>query len=253
MNPAMNLDLSGQSAIVTGGSRGIGRRIAESLGRHGAFVIATATTEEGAARIDAELAENKIQGKGRVLDVGAPGSVEDFFAGLKKDELAPTILVNNAGITRDNLLLRMKEAQWEAVINTNLNSVYRLSRGCLRGMMRAGFGRIITITSVVAFSGNSGQANYAAAKAGLIGFTRSLAKEVGSRAITVNAVAPGFIETDMTEALTEQQRAELQGQIALGRLGSAEEVAAVVTFLASSAAAYITGETIHVNGGMYMA
>ena len=249
----MDLNLDGQTALVTGASRGIGRLIAHDLGRRGAYVIGTATTETGSNAIQDRLNDEKIKGKAYVLDVSNQDSVEAFADSLKKDELVPTILINNAGITRDNLMMRMKEEEWHDVINTNLSSIYRLSKLCLRGMMKARYGRIINISSVVALSGNPGQVNYSAAKAGLIGFTRSLAKEVGSRAITVNAVAPGFIETDMTDALTEEQKQALLEQIALGRLGKSEEVASVVSFLASDSAAYITGETINVNGGMYMA
>jgi len=249
----MNIDLTDQTALVTGASRGIGKAIATTLGKHGATVIGTATTENGAANINAYLAESSITGNGLVLDVASDDSIKWLADELKAKSQSPTILINNAGITRDNLLLRMKDDEWNDVINTNLNSIYKLCRLCLRDMMKARYGRIINITSVVALSGNPGQTNYAAAKAGIIGFTRSLAKEVGSRNITVNAVAPGFIETDMTNHLTDEQRDLLLGQIALGRLGNVDEIAAVVTFLASQAAGYITGETINVNGGMYMA
>lgn len=249
----MNITLANQTALVTGASRGIGKAIAIALGREGAFVIGTATTEAGAQSIDDALAANRLKGKGYVLNVADVVSVGTFAENLKNDGHSATILVNNAGITRDNLLMRMKDEEWDDVINTNLNSIYRLSKLCLRAMMKARQGRIINISSVVALSGNAGQVNYAATKAGIIGFTRALAKEVGSRNITVNAVAPGFITTDMTDALTEAQQLTLAGQIALGRLGRVEEVAAVVTFLASPAAGYISGETINVNGGMYMA
>ena len=249
----MNTDLNGHTALVTGASRGIGRAIALALGRAGATVIGTATTEQGAARLQAELREQGLDVTGMPLDVADPVSVEALAAALEETGQAPDILVNNAGITRDNLMLRMKDEEWDAVINTDLSSVYRLTKLCLRGMMKARRGRIINITSVVALSGNAGQSNYAAAKAGMIGFTRSLAREVGSRGITVNAVAPGFIVTDMTGALDEGQKESLLQQIALGRLGEPDEVAAAVLFLASSAGAYITGETINVNGGMYMA
>ena len=248
----MNIALKGQTALVTGASRGIGRAIATGLGLAGATVIGTATTQEGAGRLEQELKEQDIDTRGAVLDVADPASVEAFAAVLDEAGLAPTILVNNAGITRDNLMLRMKDEEWDTVINTDLNSVYRLTKLCLRGMMKARYGRIINITSVVALSGNAGQTNYAAAKAGVIGFTRSLAREVGSRGITVNAVAPGFISTDMTDALDENQKQSLLQQIALGRLGEAREVANAVVFLASLEAAYISGETINVNGGMYM-
>ena len=237
---------------VTGASRGIGRAIAAGLGLGGATIIGTATTEEGARRLETELREQGIAATGAVLDVADPASVDSLSRLLDEAALVPTILVNNAGITRDNLMLRMKDEDWDAVINTDLTSVYRLTKLCLRSMMKARYGRIINITSVVALSGNAGQTNYAAAKAGVIGFTRSLAREVGSRGITVNAVAPGFIITDMTGGLDEEQKTAMLQQIALGRLGEPEEVANTVVFLASSAAAYISGETINVNGGMYM-
>lgn len=249
----MNPDLTEQAALVTGASRGIGKAIAMALGGQGARVIGTATTENGAVNISNGLAEAGIDGCGMVLDVASDESIRQLEEALKAKNLSPTILINNAGITRDNLLIRMKDEEWNAVLDTNLNSVYKLSRLFLRAMMKARYGRIINITSVVALSGNPGQTNYAAAKAGIIGFTRSLAKEVGSRNITVNAVAPGFIETDMTGQLADEQRNLLLEQIALGRLGNADEIASVVTFLASRAAGYITGETINVNGGMYMA
>jgi len=248
----MNIALKGHTALVTGASRGIGRAIAAGLGLAGATVIGTATTQEGAGRLEEELKEQDIDARGAVLDVADPASVEALAAVLDEAGLAPAILVNNAGITRDNLMLRMKDEEWDAVINTDLTSVYRLTKLCLRDMMKARYGRIINITSVVALSGNAGQTNYAAAKAGMIGFTRSLAREVGSRGITVNAVAPGFISTDMTDALDESQKQALLQQIALGRLGESREVANAVVFLASSEAAYISGETINVNGGMYM-
>jgi 3-oxoacyl-[acyl-carrier protein] reductase len=249
----MSAILENQTALVTGASRGIGKAIATALAQEAAFVIGTATTETGAQSITETLSSDGLKGKGYVLNVADAGSVESFAEKIKNDGHSATILVNNAGITRDNLLMRMKEDEWDDVINTNLNSIYRLSKLCLRGMMKARHGRIINITSVVALSGNAGQSNYAAAKAGIIGFTRALAKEVGSRNITVNAVAPGFIATDMTDGLSEEQQKILAEQIALGRLGQVEEVAATVAFLASPAAAYITGETINVNGGMYMA
>lgn len=248
----MNIALKGHTALVTGASRGIGRAIAAGLGLAGATVIGTATTQEGAGRLEEELKEQDIDARGAVLDVADPASVEALATVLDEAGLAPAILVNNAGITRDNLMLRMKDEEWDAVINTDLTSVYRLTKLCLRDMMKARYGRIINITSVVALSGNAGQTNYAAAKAGMIGFTRSLAREVGSRGITVNAVAPGFISTDMTDALDESQKQALLQQIALGRLGESREVANAVVFLASSEAAYISGETINVNGGMYM-
>jgi len=246
------MNLEGQIALVTGASRGIGKAIAEKLGKAGAYVIGTATSEAGSTSIKENFAVLEIQGTAYVLDVAATESIEQLANSLAEDGHTPGILVNNAGITRDNLLIRMKDDEWDAVINTNLNSVYRVSKLCLRGMMKARYGRIINITSVVGCSGNPGQSNYAAAKAGMIGFTRSLAKEVGSRGITVNAVAPGFIETDMTDKLQEEQRQALLGQIALNRLGAADEIASVVLFLATAGAAYVTGETVHVNGGMYM-
>ena len=249
----MTTTLDGQTTLITGASRGIGKAIATKLGKDGAFVIGTATTEKGAQSIDEALSSAEITGKGYVLNVANDNSVENFAKNIKDDGHNVTILVNNAGITRDNLLMRMKDEEWNDVINTNLNSIYRISKLCLRGMMKARQGRIINITSVVALSGNAGQSNYAASKAGIIGFTRALAKEVGSRHITVNAVAPGFITTDMTDALTEEQQLTLIEQIALRRLGNVDEIAAVVAFLASPSAAYISGETINVNGGMYMA
>lgn len=246
-------DLNNQVALVTGASRGIGQAIALELGRSGATVLGTATSEAGAEAIGNELSANDIRGQGYVLNAADPESVAQLGQQLQADGHTPSILVNNAGITRDNLLMRMQDAEWDDVIATNLSSVYRLCKLCIRGMMKARAGRIINITSVVALSGNPGQSNYAAAKAGMIGFTRSLAREVGSRGITVNAVAPGFIETDMTRELGEEQRQALLAQIALGRLGQTAEIAAAVAFLASPAAAYITGETLNVNGGMYMA
>jgi len=242
--------LNGQIALVTGATRGIGAAIAERLARDGARVIGTATTAEGAARISANLAARG--GRGAVLDVVKPDSIEAVLEDIEAQEGAIGILCNNAGITRDTLLLRMKEADWDAVLDTNLASVFRLSKAVLRGMMKARAGRIVSITSVVGLTGNPGQANYAAAKAGIIGFTKSLAREVGSRGITVNAVAPGFIDTDMTRALAEPQRAALNAQIPLGRLGQPADVAAAVAFLCSPDGAYVTGETLHVNGGMYM-
>ena len=245
--------LENQVALITGASRGIGKAIVLTLGGQGAFILGTATTEAGAESISGEFSKAGIEGKGYVLNVADPESVESFAQRLKNDAYDVSILVNNAGITRDNLLMRMKDDEWNDVINTNLNSVYRISKLCLRGMMKARHGRIINISSVVALSGNAGQSNYAATKAGMIGFTRALAKEVGSRNITVNAVAPGFIATDMTDDLSEDQKNALVGQIAVGRLGTVDEVAAAVAFLASPSAAYISGETINVNGGMYMA
>ena len=242
--------LNGEIALVTGASRGIGAAIAERLARDGARVIGTATTAEGAARIGASLAASG--GRGLVLDVVKPDSIEAVLEDIEAKEGAVGILCNNAGITRDTLLLRMKEEDWDAVIDTNLASIFRLSKAVLRGMMKARKGRIVSITSIVGLTGNPGQANYAAAKAGILGFTKSLAREVGSRGITVNAVAPGFIDTDMTRALAEAQRAALNTQIPLGRLGQPADIAAAVAFLCSPDGAYITGETLHVNGGMYM-
>jgi 3-oxoacyl-[acyl-carrier protein] reductase len=236
-------------ALVTGASRGIGRAIAEALAAQGAKVIGTATTDSGAEAISAYLGD---QGVGLAMDVSNPDSVAAGIAAIEKDHGTITILVNNAGITRDNLLMRMKDDEWQSIMDTNLSSIYRLSKAVLRGMMKARRGRIISITSVVGAMGNAGQTNYAAAKAGVMGFSKSLAREVGSRGITVNTVAPGFIDTDMTRALPEEQRAALAQQIPLGRLGGVEDVAAAVAYLASPAAAYVTGQTLHVNGGMYM-
>jgi 3-oxoacyl-[acyl-carrier protein] reductase len=246
------MPLSNETALVTGASRGIGRAIADMLGRRGATVIGTATSERGAQAISAALADSGITGAGKVLNVTDPDSIATLMKDVQDEFAAPTILVNNAGITRDNLLMRMKDEEWDDVIQTNLTSAYRMSKACLRGMMKAKHGRIIMISSVIGATGNAGQSNYAATKAGVIGFTKSLAREIGSRGITVNAVAPGFIDTDMTQALPEEQRTALLGQIALGRLGAVEDIASAVAFLASADAAYITGETIHVNGGMYM-
>ena len=245
--------LEGQVALVSGASRGIGKAIADMLGAQGATVVGTATTESGANAISQRFDETGSEGQGMRLDVGDEASVDAVVKEISEKYGAITILVNNAGITRDNLLMRMKADDWDTVLNTNLTSVYRLSKACLRAMMKAKNGRIINIASVVGASGNAGQTNYAAAKAGMFGFTKSLAQEVGSRGITVNAVAPGFIDTDMTRELPDAQRDLLLGNIPLGRLGRPEEIASVVAFLASDAAAYITGETLHVNGGMYMA
>lgn len=242
-----------QIALVTGASRGIGRAIALALGAQQATVIGTATTDAGADSISACFADNAIMGRGMSLDVADAESVGACIKQITEEFAAPDILVNNAGITRDTLLMMMKDEQWDDIINTNLSSVFRMSKAVLRPMMKKRNGRIINISSVVGATGNPGQTNYAAAKAGLVGFSKSLAREIGSRNITVNTVAPGFIDTDMTRELADEQRAALTGQIPLGRLGAAEEVAAAVVFLASPAAAYITGETIHVNGGMYMA
>lgn len=240
-------------ALVTGASRGIGAAIADQLGAAGAIVIGTATSEAGAERISARLQEQGLAGAGMVLDVTSADSVAEVLAQIKAQFGEPAIVVNNAGITQDNLLMRMSDAEWSQVIDTNLSSVFRLSKAVLRGMMKARWGRIINISSVVGAMGNPGQTNYAASKAGMAGFARSLAAEVGSRGITVNTVAPGFIDTDMTQALAEDQRKVLQEKIPLGRLGRPEEIAAVVVFLASEAGSYVSGETIHVNGGMYMA
>lgn len=245
--------LNNDIALVTGATRGIGRAIADELGRLGATVIGTATTAEGAEKIGAHLKANSIKGCGLVLDVCDPASIDTTLKIAAERYGDPGILVNNAGITRDNLLVRMKDEEWADILDTNLSSVFRLSKACLRAMMKARKGRIINIASVVALTGNPGQSNYAAAKAGIIGFSKSLAREVASRGITVNVVAPGFIDTDMTQALPEAQHETLLGQIPLGRLGRPEDVGAAVAFLASPAAAYITGETLHVNGGMYMA
>ncbi|WP_423896026.1 3-oxoacyl-ACP reductase FabG [Candidatus Pelagadaptatus aseana] len=246
------MSLKDKVALVTGASRGIGAAIADMLGEQGAIVIGTATSESGADKISARFAEKGVQGSGKVLNVTEAESVAALLKSIQDEYGAPTILVNNAGITKDNLLMRMSDEEWFDVINTNLSAIYRLSKACLRGMMKARWGRIINISSVVGSMGNAGQSNYAATKAGVAGFARALAKEVGSRNITVNTVAPGFIDTDMTKELTDDQKKLMLDQIALGRLGQPEEIAGVVSFLASDAAAYITGDTIHVNGGMYM-
>lgn len=246
------MSLDTHIAFVTGASRGIGQAIAIELGRGGAKVVGTATSQGGAEKITAYLKEQGISGFGLVLDVTQTVSVNTALETIEKELGAPSILVNNAGITCDNLLMRMKEDEWDSIINTNLTSVFRLSKACIRGMSKARRGRIINIASVVASLGNAGQTNYAAAKAGIIGFTKALAREIATRNITVNTVAPGFIDTDMTRGLAEEAKAQLLTQIPLKRLGSAQEVAGAVAFLASDAAAYITGETLHVNGGMYM-
>jgi 3-oxoacyl-[acyl-carrier protein] reductase len=238
-------------ALVTGASRGIGHAIADTLAQENMIVIGTATTEAGAAGIEERL--SPLGGAGLVLDVASENSIDELMSTIKARFGAPLILVNNAGITRDNILMRMKAEEWDSVVDTNLSSVFRLSKACLRGMTKARWGRIVTITSVVGSMGNAGQANYAATKAGAEGFTRALAREVGSRSITVNAVAPGFIDTDMTRELSDENRNLMLGQIPLARLGSPVEIAETVKFLVGDAAAYITGETIHVNGGMYMA
>jgi 3-oxoacyl-[acyl-carrier protein] reductase len=249
---SINFRIDGQIALVTGASRGIGRAILFALARAGATVVGTATTAAGASDISAALAAASLRGRGVVLDVADAASVESALADIEAHEGPVGILVNNAGITRDGLLMRMKADDWDAIINTNLSSVFRLSKAVLRGMMKARTGRIISVASVVGQIGNAGQTNYAAAKAGLIGYTRSLAREVASRNITCNVVAPGFIDTDMTKALPEDARQALAAQIPLARLGAAEDVAAAVLFLASPAAAYTTGETLSVNGGMHM-
>ncbi|MFO8025379.1 3-oxoacyl-ACP reductase FabG [Thiohalophilus sp.] len=247
------MTLENEIAFVSGASRGIGKEIALELGRQGAKVVGTATSEDGAGKISAYLKEAGIEGMGVMMNVTDSASINAALTEVEASFGAPSVLVNNAGITRDNLLMRMKDEEWEDIINTNLNSIFRLSKACLRPMTRAKKGRIISIASVVGVSGNAGQTNYAAAKAGVIGFSKSLAREVGSRGITVNVVAPGFIDTDMTRALPEAQRDALLGQIPLARLGDPAEIAQAVAFLASPGAAYITGETLHVNGGMYMA
>ena len=244
--------LQGQVALVTGASRGIGQAIAAALARQGATVIGTATSDAGAAAITAAMQAAGGKGRGAVLNVNDAARIDDLLGEITKAEGAVSILVNNAGITQDNLAMRMRDEDWDAVMQTNLAAVFRLSRGVLRGMMKARAGRIINITSVVGHSGNPGQMNYAAAKAGVAGMTRALAREIGSRNITVNCVAPGFIDTDMTRSLTEAQTAALLAQIPLGRLGVVDDVAAAVAFLASPQAAYITGTTLHVNGGMYV-
>ena len=241
------MSLQGKVALVTGASRGLGQAIAVELGRQGATVVGTATSERGAEAIQAHFDELGVSGRGRVLNVTDSASI----SALIKDG-APQVLVNNAGITRDTLAMRMKEADWDAVIDTNLSSVFRVSQACLKGMMKARWGRIVSIASVVGLSGNAGQVNYAAAKAGILGFSKSLAREVASRGITVNVVAPGFIDTDMTRALSDDQRNALLGNVPAGRLGEPEDIAAAVAFLASPQASYITGETINVNGGLYM-
>ncbi len=244
--------LEGQIALVTGASRGIGKAVATALGEAGATVVGTATSEAGAAAIGGYFKTANIKGRGAMLNVNDADAVAQLLAAIESEHGAVSILVNNAGITQDNLAMRMKDEEWDAVIDTNLKSVFRLSRGVLRGMMKARAGRIINITSVVGASGNPGQVNYSAAKAGVAGMTRSLAREIGSRGITVNCVAPGFIDTDMTKALPDAQRDVLLTQIPLGRLGRPEDIAAAVVYLASPGAAYVTGTTLHVNGGMYM-
>lgn len=244
--------LEGQVALVTGASRGIGQACAIELGKMGATVIGTATSDSGAQAISQYLADNQIKGVGLKLNVNDAAEIEAAMESIRTQFGEVAILVNNAGITRDNLLMRMKEAEWDDIMETNLKSVFRMSQIVLKGMMKARYGRIISIASVVGAMGNAGQTNYSAAKAGIMGFSKSLAREVGSRNITVNCVAPGFIDTDMTRALKEEQRTALLNHIPLGRLGQVEDIAAAVGFLASNKASYITGATLHVNGGMYM-
>ncbi len=246
------MELENEIALVSGASRGIGQAIALDLGSKGAYVYGTATSEKGAESISNYMKDKGIKGRGLVMNVTDEDSIAAALKTISDDKGSVSILVNNAGITRDNLLMRMKTEEWDDIINTNLSSIFRLSKAVLRAMMKARKGRIISIASVVGVSGNAGQTNYSAAKAGVIGFSKSLAREVGSRGITVNVVAPGFIDTDMTKALPEEQREALLTQVPLGRLGDAQEIANAVTFLASKSASYITGETIHVNGGMYM-
>lgn len=246
------MSLDNQVALVTGATRGIGKAIALALAEQGAVVIGTATSETGAETISNTLSEKGFKGQGMVLNVADPESIKAVVADIGKDYGAPTILVNNAGITRDNLLMRMSDEEWDEVINTNLTSVFRLSKALLRGMMKARTGRIINIASVVGASGNAGQCNYAAAKAGLMGFSKSLAREVASRGITVNVIAPGFIETDMTKTLPDEQKASLLQQVPLGSLGQPDDIAGAVAYLASENGRYVTGHTLHVNGGMYM-
>ena len=247
------MSIEGKVALVTGATRGIGKAIAEDLGRQGAVVVGTATSDKGAAAISEYLEAAGIKGTGMVLNVADAESVDAVIKAIQADFGNVEILVNNAGITRDNILMRMKEDEWADVLNPNLTSVYRLVKGCLRGMTKARWGRIISVSSVVASMGNAGQANYAAAKSGMEGFTRALAREVGSRNITVNCVAPGFIDTDMTSGLADEHKENLKAQIPMNRLGQPEEIAAVVGFLAGQGGAYVTGESIQVNGGMYMA
>jgi 3-oxoacyl-[acyl-carrier protein] reductase len=246
------MSLDGKIALVTGATRGIGKAIALSLGEQGCTVIGTATSESGASTISDFLKEANIQGRGIVLNVTDADAIDAVVSSIESEFGAPEILVNNAGITRDNLLVRMKDEEWDDIINTNLTPIYKLSKRCLRAMTKARWGRIITITSVVGAMGNAGQTNYAAAKAGVIGFSKSLAREVGARGITVNTVAPGFIDTDMTSSLPEAHKTALLEQVPVKRLGLPEEIAAAVSYLASMNAGYVTGETLHVNGGMYM-
>lgn len=244
--------LNDEVVLVTGATRGIGKAIALAIGKEGAYVVGTATSSKGAESIDNYMKENNINGYGAVLNVTDQASVDELLTGINETKGSLTVLVNNAGITRDNLLMRMKDEEWDAIMDTNLKSVFRLSKAVLRPMTKARKGRIISISSVVGVAGNPGQTNYAAAKAGVMGFTRALAREVGARNITVNAVAPGFIDTDMTRSLTDEQREAIIKQVPAGRLGSPEDIANAVVFLASDRASYITGATLHVNGGMYM-
>jgi len=247
----MMADLSGKVALITGASRGIGQAISLVLGKNGATVIGTATSESGAGAISKTFQENNITGKGFVLNVTENDQIENLMKSIGDEFGSVDILVNNAGITRDNLLLRMKDDEWNDIMNTNLSSVYKMSKAVLRGMMKKKSGRVISIASVVGAMGNAGQTNYSAAKAGILGFTKSLAREVGPRGITVNAIAPGFIKTDMTDALPEEQKEFLANQIPLGRLGTVNEIADAVLFLAGDSGSYITAQTLHVNGGMY--
>jgi len=245
-------NLDNKVCLVTGATRGIGKAIASQLGKQGAIVVGTATSDSGADSISAYLSEQGVKGKGMKLNVADADSIESVMKAIVEEFGPITVLVNNAGITKDNLMMRMKEDEWDDVLNTNLKSVYRLSKQVMRGMMKARSGRIINITSVVGVSGNAGQANYAASKAGVIGFTKSLAQEIASRGVTVNAVAPGFIQTDMTDALTDEQKDKMAANIPAGKLGQPDDIASAVVFLASDESAYITGTTMHVNGGMYM-
>ncbi|HVE44394.1 MAG TPA: 3-oxoacyl-ACP reductase FabG [Gammaproteobacteria bacterium] len=247
------MEHTGRVALITGASRGIGQAILLALGREGATVIGTATTQAGADKITAQLAAEGLQGEGMVLDVAAPASIEALMEAVKARYTAVNILVNNAAITQDNLFLRMKEEEWFSVIETNLNAVFKIAKSCIKDMLKARWGRIINIGSVVGSTGNPGQVNYCASKAGILGLSKALALEVGSRHITVNTVAPGFIETDMTRALTEEQREAIFQRIPMQRLGTVEDIAAAVVFLSSKSASYITGHTLHVNGGLYMA
>jgi 3-oxoacyl-[acyl-carrier protein] reductase len=246
------MSLAGKVAVVTGASRGIGKAIAEALAEHGATVIGTATSESGAKAISDYLADKQLSGVGRVLNLSQPDSFSDFLAAVKSEFGAIGILINNAAINRDTLLLRMKDDQWDEVINVNLSGTFKLTKLCLKDMMKARWGRVINISSVVGVTGNAGQANYAAAKAGVIGFSKSLAQELATRGVTSNVVAPGFIDTDMTRALTDDQQKMILDHIPMKRVGEPEEIAACVAFLASPAAGYITGQTIHINGGMLM-